>query len=275
MTFDALETSRESGSVLELYTFTFGLSIFRFTSFQRDIVWQGLSYTSTPISRSNTGASIEDVAGQVTITLPLDNEVPQLFVRNVPGKVGTVEIQRAQVDDVAEETVVLFNGFVANVSLDGELEAKVLCNPQTKIFNRSAPRIQFMSLCGHILYDERCKVDISLFTFTGLVSALSTNVITVNGAGAVGLADHFVGGFCRFPAGSFDDARLILAQSGDVLTLLIPFAENVLGQDIDLFAGCDRSLATCDSKFAAVPNYGGFPFVPRKNPFGTRLRGGT
>ncbi len=90
-----------------------------------------------------------------------------------------------------------------------------------------------------------------------------------------GLADHFVGGFCRFPAGSLDDARLILAQSGDVLTLLIPFAENVLGSNIDLFAGCDRSLDTCDSKFAAVPNYGGFPFVPRKNPFGTRLRGGT
>ncbi len=37
------ETSRESGSVLELYTFIFGLNTFRFTSFQRDVVWQGLS----------------------------------------------------------------------------------------------------------------------------------------------------------------------------------------------------------------------------------------
>ncbi len=275
MTFAAQETSRESGSVLELYTFKFGLTTFRFTSFQRSVVWQGFSYTQTNISRSNTGASIEDVAGQVTITLPIDNEVPQLFIRNVPGKVGSVTIQRAHINDPAEETVLLFDGFVANVTLDGELEAKVLCNPTTKIFNRSAPRITFMSLCGHILYDERCKVDISLFTFTGLVSALSTNVITVNGAGAIGAADNFVGGFARFPAGSLDDARLILAQSGDVMTLLIPFAENVLGSNIDLFAGCDRSLATCDTKFAAVPNYGGFPFVPRKNPFGTRLRGGT
>jgi uncharacterized phage protein (TIGR02218 family) len=275
MTFALQETSRESGSVLELYTFIFGLSTFRFTSFQRDVVWQGLSYTSVTISRSNTGASIEDVAGQVTITLPIDNEVPQLFVRNVPGKVGSVQIFRAHINDPAEEIVVLFDGFVANVSLDGELEAKVLCNPQTKIFDRSAPRIQFMSLCGHILYDERCKVNIALFTFTGLVSALVNNVITVNGAGAVGLADHFTGGFARFPSASTDDARLILTQSGDDMTLLIPFAENVLGQNIDLFAGCDRSLATCDSKFAAVPNYGGFPFVPRKNPFGTRLRGGT
>jgi len=275
MTFAAQETSRESGQVLELYTFIFGLSTFRFTSFQEDIVWQGLSYTSTQISRSNTGASIEDVAGQVTITVPLDNPVPQLFIPNVPGKVGSVQILRAHANDLAEEAVVLFDGFVANVTIDGELEAKVLCNPQTKIFDRSAPRIQFMSLCGHVLYDERCKVNIGLFTFTGLVSAVSSNVITVNGAGAVGAADHFSGGFCRFPATTTEDARLILSQSGDDLTLLLPFGADVLGQNIDVFAGCDRSLATCDTKFAAVLNYGGFPFVPRKNPFNTRLRGGS
>ena len=66
MTFDAQETSRESGQVLELYTFIFGLSTFRFTSFQSDIVWQGLSYTSTNISRSNTGASLTDSTSMVT-----------------------------------------------------------------------------------------------------------------------------------------------------------------------------------------------------------------
>ena len=104
MTFEAQETSRESGSVLELYTFKFGLTTFRFTSFQRSVVWQGFSYTQTNISRSNTGASIEDVAGQVTITLPIDNDVPQLFIRNVPGKVGTVTIQRAHINDALEET---------------------------------------------------------------------------------------------------------------------------------------------------------------------------
>lgn len=274
MTFAAQETSRESGQVLELYTFIFGLTTFRFTSFNRDIIWQGLSYTSEPISRSRTGAAIEDAANQVTITLPIDNPVPQLFITNVPGKVGSVRILRAHVNDVAEEVVVLFDGFVANVTLDGELEAKVLCNPNTKVFDRVAPRFTYMGLCNHILYDERCKVDISLFDFTGLVSAVSLNDITVNGASGLG-ADFFVSGFARFPAGSQNDARLILAQSGDTMTLLLPFAENVLGSDIDLFAGCAHDLVTCDVKFDAVLNYGGFPFVPRKNPFNTRLRGGT
>ena len=274
MTFDAQETSRESGEVLELYTFIFGLTTFRFTSFNRDIIWQGLNYQAIAISRSRTAAAVEDAASQVTITVPIDNPVPQLFIVNIPGKVGSVQILRAHVNDIAEEVVVLFDGFVANVTLDGELEAKILCNPNTKVFDRVAPRFTYMGLCNHILYDERCKVDISLFDFTGLVSAVSLNDITVNGASGLG-AGFFVGGFARFPAGSQDDARLILSQSGDVMTRLLPFAETVLGSDIDLFAGCDHSLAICDSKFAAVLNYGGFPFVPRKNPFNTRLRGGS
>ncbi len=275
MTFAAQETSRESGQVLELYTFTFGLEIFRFTSFQRDITWQGLFYTSEPISRTNTEAAVEDQAGQLTITLPLDNPVPSKFIVNLPGKVGSVNVLRAHANDAAEEAIVLFDGFIANVAFDGELEAKILCNPNTKIFNRAAPRFTYLGLCNHILYDERCKVDISLFTFTGLVSAVDGNDITVNGAGGVGLGDNFVGGFSRFPAGTQDDSRMILSQAGDVMTLLLPFAVDPLGKDIDLFAGCAHDLTVCDVKFAAVLDYGGFPFVPRKNPFGTRLRGGS
>ncbi len=275
MTFDAQETSTEGGLVLELYEFIFGQEIFRFTSWASDITWQGIDYTAEPISRSTTEATVEDSAGQLTITLPLDNPVPQKFIVSVPGKVGSVRVLRAHQNDPLEQTIQLFEGFVANVSFDGEIEAKILCNPNTKVFNRAAPRFQYMGLCNHILYDARCKVNIGAFTFTGLVSAVSGNDITVNGAGAVGAADHFVGGFCRFPAGTQDDARMILSQAGDVLTLLLPFALNPNGQDIDVFAGCDHTLVTCDAKFAAVLDYGGFPFVPRKNPFNTTLRGGT
>ena len=68
---------------------------------------------------------------------------------------------------------------------------------------------------------------------------------------------------------------MILAQSGDTMTLLLPFSLDVAGQDIDLFAGCAHDLTTCDVKFAATLNYGGFPFVPRKNPFNVTLRGGS
>ena len=75
------------------------------------------------------------------------------------------------------------------------------------------------------------------------------------------------------------DHRLILAQDGDDVTLLLPFAENIVGSTIVLLAGCDHSITTCDTKFSTpldplsnVRNFGGFPFVPTKNPHETGLR---
>lgn len=71
-----------------------------------------------------------------------------------------------------------------------------------------------------------------------------------------------------------DDARLILSQSGDDLQLLLPFPDSILGSTVVILAGCDHTVTTCDSKFntpsdpqSNVVNFGGFPFVPTKNPF--------
>ena len=43
--------------------------------------------------------------------------------------------------------------------------------------------------------------------------------------------------------------------------------DSVVGQDVDVFAGCDHTVDTCDQKFDNVINYGGWPYVPSKNPF--------
>jgi hypothetical protein len=34
-------------------------------------------------------------------------------------------------------------------------------------------------------------------------------------------------------------------------------------------AGCDHSVSTCAARFGNLANYGGFPFIPTKNPFST------
>jgi hypothetical protein len=39
------------------------------------------------------------------------------------------------------------------------------------------------------------------------------------------------------------------------------------GRAFEAFAGCDRTFATCQSKFGNSLNFGGFPWIPAKNPF--------
>ena len=39
-----------------------------------------------------------------------------------------------------------------------------------------------------------------------------------------------------------------------------------VGSAFEAFAGCDRSFSTCQSKVGNALNFGGFPWIPAKNP---------
>ena len=279
MTFSALEQSVESGNVAEFYTFTFGATVTRYTSYNRDITFGGLTYTATQISRSKLQASSEAAVNELEITVTIDNEIAKQFIASVPGQIGTVRVTRAHADDPAEETAPLFDGFIAQVKFDGDLQAIIICKPKTSIFKRAVPRMTYQGLCNHILYDARCKIlrsgdPAGNFTYTGNVISSSGNDIDVSGISTNG-AQWAIGGFVKAPAGGDADARLVIAQAGDTLTLLLPFSITVLNTAVDVFAGCKHDLTTCQNKFNNVINYGGFPYIPRNNPFNTSLRGGS
>lgn len=275
MSFDPIETSVEGGNVIELYEFRKGPEVFRFTSFNRDVTYGGNSWEAIPISRDNVQKSIEGSINELKIRMPLDNEIANQYIRNVPGKRIECAVYRGHFDDPAAETLIVFEGFIAQAEFDGDLQATLTLSPFTNVFKRSGPRFNYQGLCNNILYDGGCKVVRGLFVYTGIVSAVDETfrTITVNGISGQG-AGWSEGGFVAFPSGGNDDQRLVLEQAGDVLTLLVNFSEDVLNQNVDVFAGCAHDVDTCEAKFNNLINYGGFPYVPSKNPYTSTLRGG-
>lgn len=275
MSFDQFEESIEEAQTLELYQFAFGAEVYRFTSYNSDITWAGLSYTKTQISRTRQQSSIEDAINQMTITVNLENPVAQKFISNVPGVLGTVKVLRANANDPAEETVVVFDGFVAQAKNDAALESQILCQPLTNILQQTGPRFTSQGLCNHVLYDVRCKVARVTFTYNGQVTGVTGSTITVNGLSVNG-PTWAVGGFVQAPSSAPEDKRMILSQSGDNITLLLPFSIPVLGIEVGVLAGCDHTInGDCLNKFSNTINFGGSPYVPRKNPFNSTLRGGS
>jgi len=128
------------------------------------------------------------------------------------------------------------------------------------------PTYTYQGLCNHVLYGPGCLVDPVAHRFTGTVTATSGLTITVPGAGASGI--KFKSGYCK-PT-TITDYRMITAQSGDVLTLLMPFASSPLGATLELFAGCDHNVSgDCKNVFNNVDRFGGFNWVPNKNIFNT------
>ena len=275
MTFSAFETSLESGQPLEVYRFIQGGLIFEYTNSEDTVIVNSVPFDPESISRGKIGQSPSDRRSVLEITVPSSNAFASRFKASTPASRASVLIMRVQRGDFpGPETVVMFDGFVSSVSFeqDGKI-AKIGCTPLTASQSRPVPRFSYQGMCNHVLFDSGCKVDDtdSRWRFTGPASAVSGSTVTVPGASAFGV-DWWTGGFMEINGG--DDQRLILSQSGNDLLLLLPFPGSIVGGNVTIFAGCDHLIATCDAKFnttedplSNVINYGGFAFVPTRNPF--------
>lgn len=269
MTFAAFEGSAAGGEPVELYRLLLGTEEFRWTSAEDDYVFGGDTFEAVEISRTRVLISAEQRQDLLTVNLPASEDFVRRYIDIVPGKRGTLTVQRVHRPDPDQEAFVLFKGIVQSVAFtrDGT-SASIAVRPLTTGLSQTIPRYTFQGLCNHFLYDARCKVLQSSFQFSGTPSAVVGSTVTIPGLSANG-ASWAVGGFVQLGTSDF---RLVLAQTGDDVKLLMPFGENVVGMSVDVFAGCDHTLATCKAKFNNVINYGGFAFVPLKNPFETGIK---
>lgn len=279
MTYDAFANTTEQSRPVEVYRFTQGGDTFEFTSAEDDITVDAVPFTPETISRGKIGQSPADRNTTLEIRVPITNTFARRYRASTPGARASIQIKRVQRDDGALQSITIYDGYVTSVAFERDMkEAVIACRPIEAASSRPVPRFSYQSLCNHVLFDDACKVDDTdaRWRLTVAVSAQSGATITVPGAGAFG-ADWWVGGFIEIDGG--DDARLVLAQSGNDLTLLLPFPSSAVGRTITAFAGCDHTITICDTKFSTpedtqsnVINYGGFAFVPTRNPYQTGLQ---
>jgi uncharacterized phage protein (TIGR02218 family) len=266
MSFDTYETSAESGQPVELYDFSLGSTRYRYTSDPIDVVYLTNTYAAIPISRGRLSVSKEEQNGdRIEITMPASDVFPQQYVSSVPGKKATLTLTRYHRNDPAQEGVIVFKGTVATIRfVDEAVTAKLTVIPVTAAESRPIPRMCYSNLCNHMLYDVLCGIGETAAAWqkTFNCTSASANTITVPGAGACG-ADFFEGGFVNCDG----DYRLVVDQSGDNLVLFTPFSLSPVGKSVKCNAGCKHRVEDCRDKFSNIANYGGFPFVPLKNPF--------
>lgn len=265
MSFEALETSQESGSRIEIYTLARGSTVYRMhDSVEPVVTYLGDDFLKTQISRGNITTGQE----YLEIGLPGSHPFSLSFSTIAPGQTASLTIQsyhRADPSDVR----VIYKGVVRAVAFTQNMSKSALSlAPINEAFNKEIPERTFQAACNNVLFDPDCKVSAGSFTHIGAVTAIVDNITTVQGLLAAKGNGWATGGYVSF---GVLDYRLILEQNGDDLTLVLPFHEDVLTEDVSVYAGCDHSIATCLSKFANDINFGGHPDVPKKNIFETGL----
>jgi uncharacterized phage protein (TIGR02218 family) len=128
----------------------------------------------------------------------------------------------------------------------------------------------FQYACDADLGDPRCGIVLDDPAFTGagsLVEIASPRRFTVEGLASFAHG-WFTHGLLTFSSGAASGQSVEVKQHthvGGVVTLELWSAARLPltpGQSFAVRAGCDKRIATCQSKFANAANFRGFPHMP-------------
>ncbi len=284
MTYQAKEDSVQDGQPIELFRFANLEDIFTYTSGQEEVVFQSETYIPRPVTRSSDDVQTLDTKRQIVVKLSVDDPFVERYIATLPATQDSFQLFRFHSTDTpTPEVVEIFCGEVTNVAISGN-EALVNILSFGSILSRTIPHQTSRNLCNHLLYDARCQVVDNDFSMGVTVTAISSDGVTITVDGGTNViidtglelsaqltADSafFNGGLLERGVLERRMARQVTDVGGNTadVVILIPFATLSVGSSLSLFAGCDHEFTTCRVKFAHQRQYGGFPYVPTKNPF--------
>lgn len=280
MNYADAERSTYDGSPLELFKFELGPIAYAYTSGDAEHDYQGLNYLPEAISREQLTQDEEDGAGSLTISLPTDNPVAQLFTSQLPSRQLFITIYRTQRG--TGEYTVAFVGAIAAASFS-EGACTLTCQPDSASFQRQVPSKLFQHQCRHVLFSQTEyygtsveRTDSAQATGCNLKKANYRTAATVEvvqgiqvkaAAFATKPDGYFTYGHIELAGG---DVRWITAHYGDTLELAYK-AGIEPGDTIIAYPGCDGLESTCRGKFNNVINFSGFTRIPSVNPFNSSL----
>jgi len=265
MPFNTNEIGAQTGRPVELYEFRRGPDYYRYTSADDNYQLSSNTYEAVTMTRNAIEATAEIARNPLKITCSRSLDLLQLFLYGPPSEIVTLTVYR--VHRVDNDPVVIWSGRILNISWSGS-QADIHCEPVFSSIKRPGLRRLYQKQCPHVLYSASCGVNSSTARITRTVTAVASTTITIDNLSGFGV-NYFAGGFVEweFSTGKFE-RRAIQSSTGATVVIASPILSLVSGASVRLYPGCNHTLASCNGKFNNADNYGGFPWIPLKNPFG-------
>lgn len=164
-----------------------------------------------------------------------------------------------------EEPNVLEKLFAGTLDVEEIGGSYVKCSAKsyTELLNSSFPAHVYQAGCCYSLYGAGCNVDRKKFSQSGYVLQNSTKKqINCNFSQPAG---YFQNGVITFLSGkNINVKRSVKFHEKTYLQLSTPLQyEPAIGDKFEVAAGCNKTLATCQSKFNNKANFSGTPYVPK------------
>jgi uncharacterized phage protein (TIGR02218 family) len=259
LTADCFTLWLANGAVLTYTDLDLPVALNGFTYLANSILISGLKY------RASCGVNVD--SQQVTIfARATDTLGGAPFLQALQqGLFDGAEIQREKAFFAAWGappigSVVLFKGRVAQIDSIGRTSAQVTVASDLVLLDIDMPRNCYQANCQHVLYDANCGVVAGTYSTSGNVGAGSTRT-QIEWSGAASAHQQ---GTITFTSGANTGVTATIKSAGSSwlqLAYPLPYAP-AAGDVFSASYGCDRTMATCQSRFNNLSQFRGFPFVP-------------
>lgn len=245
------------------------------TSGQDPITHEGEVFTPCAISRGQMESKNELSKANIDVVLDMDNEMGRRWLHEFIDAIITLDLFEQDEDD---DVHIVWKGRLATVKPEMD-QIKLVFESVFTSLRRPGLRARYQRSCRHMVYGRGCRLNKEDWAIEGSLHGVSATIVTV--PEAANYPDGwFATGMIEAPDGTL---KFISSHVGSVLTLLQPseslaraFNRTGYGYSyglaygkakVRLFPGCNRTRDECHSKFGNLPNYGGFDWIPLRNPF--------
>lgn len=253
---EPLETVATFWRVLRRDGVTFG-----FTTHDRDLRFDGINHRATPgmnPSAIRRSADFEPDSAEVEGALSHDS-ISALDLSL--GRFDTARVLIGVVDWQSLERHVLYRGTIGTVSEEEGRFTAALQSRKAELNRDPVPRTS--PCCRAAFCGPGCTLSATRFTHEGVILSANTdaNAVAVEVAPPLSL---FAGGQMRWLDGDLAGMAMGIAGVSDGALVLNQPLDRVPtpGERVLLREGCDRTIATCASRFANAINFQGEPYLP-------------
>lgn len=260
--------------MVDLVTVTLsGGAAIRYSAGDMAVTINGNTYALGPIiKRGETNLSVGIEVDTLDVTFAADasvtiNGVPILQFIAAGGLDGArLMLERAFTSAPGQPwvgMVALFTGRVSDAQAS-RYEAPLTVTSDAELLNVMIPRNVYQPGCSNTLFDGTCGLLKSAFAATGTATTATDTLRTAFTTGLAQSAAYFALGWAVGLTGANAGiGRTIKTFAAGVIGTVQPWPLAVaVGDTFTVYPGCDKTQATCATKFANVIRFRGQPYVP-------------
>jgi uncharacterized phage protein (TIGR02218 family) len=274
MTFATRELGALTGEPVDLYEFRKGAIIYRFTSSDKEVVYQGQSFIPANLSRSEARQGISMVQSSMKIKTTVDNDAAQWFLTRIPTEEATLRIVTTHrisgtLNSEDPGAILIFGRLAPPIRDRDRVTFEVM--PYQGLLKAYVLRQTFQPVCNHVIYDDFCGLNHAEWKEEGILASISGTSVNITGLASFP-DDYFQGGFISV----LGEKVTIMRSVAGAMTLFENLPSSMVGEECEVHPGCSNNHNICRDTFNNMPNNLGFYMVPIIDPFnGNSLKGDT